>query len=130
MITTNDTVVVIHGLLRVGPLVAYGLDFRYIAPPLYRSFEEFRFPGTHSMRYSSLVDRIGGESADIWAIHYEARARQNRGEDILILSLGQESDQYTPSVIQQTAINSIKSGRHHYPPVLGEDALQSGRRHA
>jgi aspartate/methionine/tyrosine aminotransferase len=76
------------------------------------------------MDYSSLVDRISGESADVWAIHYEAQARRNRGEDILILSLGQESDQYTPSVIQQTAIDSIRNGRHHYAPVLGEDALR------
>ena len=76
------------------------------------------------MRYSSLVDRISGESADVWAIHYEARAQRNRGEDILILSLGQESDQYTPTVIQQTAIDSIRNGRHHYAPVLGKDALR------
>ena len=76
------------------------------------------------MRYSSLVDRISGESTNVWAIHYEATARRERGEDILILSLGQESDQYTPKGIQQTAIDAIRSGRHHYAPVLGENRLR------
>ena len=76
------------------------------------------------MHYSSLVDRISGESTDVWAVHYEATDRKNHGEDVLILSLGQESDQYTPSIIQHTAIDAIKSGRHHYAPVLGDDALR------
>jgi arginine:pyruvate transaminase len=76
------------------------------------------------MYYSSLVDRISGESVEVWAIHYEARARQNRGEEILILSIGEESDESTPNTIQQTPINSIRNGRHHYSPVLGEDALR------
>ena len=76
------------------------------------------------MDYSSLVDRISGESADVWAIHIEASARRNRGDDVLILSLGQESDEYTPSIVQKAAIDSIRNGRHHYAPVLGEDALR------
>ena len=76
------------------------------------------------MDYSSLVDRISGESADVWAIHIEASARRNRGDDVLILSLGQESDEYTPSIVQKAAIDSIRNGRHHYAPVLGEETLR------
>ena len=52
------------------------------------------------MLYSSLVDHISGKSAEVWAVHYEAMARRKRCEDILILSLGQESNQYTPSIIK------------------------------
>ena len=76
------------------------------------------------MHYSSLVDRVGGESVDVWAIHYEARKRQHNGEDIIILSVGEESDQNTPLPVQQTTINSISSGRHHYTSVLGDERLR------
>jgi len=36
------------------------------------------------MKFSSLVDRITGDGADAWAIHYAARAAQDRGEDVII----------------------------------------------
>ena len=76
------------------------------------------------MHYSSLVERVGGESVDVWAIHYEARKRQRDGEDIIILSVGEESDQNTPIAVQQAAIDSISSGRHHYTSVLGDERLR------
>ena len=71
------------------------------------------------MKFSSLTQRISGESVDAWDIHYEALARKETGEDILILSVGQETDQYTDEVIVNSAIASLKSGRHHYSPVQG-----------
>jgi len=76
------------------------------------------------VHYSSLVDRVGGESVDVWAIHYEARKRLHNGEDIIILSVGEESDQNTPLPVQQAAINSISTGRHHYTSVLGDEGLR------
>ena len=76
------------------------------------------------MHYSSLVGRISGESAEVWKIHYEARKRLERGEDIIILSVGEESGETTPDEIQEAAIASIRGGRHHYTPVLGEGRLR------
>ena len=76
------------------------------------------------MRYSSLVERIAGESAEVWEVHYEARKRFNNGEDIIMLSIGEESDETTPASIQKKAITSIQSGRHHYTKVVGEDHLR------
>ena len=76
------------------------------------------------MHYSSLVGRISGESAEVWEIHYEARKRLERGEDIIILSVGEESGETTPDEIQEAAIASIRGGRHHYTPVLGEGRLR------
>lgn len=76
------------------------------------------------MQFSSLTQRISGESADIWEVHYEAAARLQAGEDIILLSVGQENSEVTPEPIQQAAITSITSGRHHYTPVVGELRLR------
>ena len=76
------------------------------------------------MKYSSLVKRIAGESSEVWNIHYEARKRFEIGEDVIMLSIGEESDETTPAAIQKEAITSIQRGRHHYTPVAGEDHLR------
>ena len=76
------------------------------------------------MKYSSLVKRIAGESAEVWDIHEEGRKRLAQGEDVIMLSIGEESDQTTPASIQQEAVDSIRRGRNHYTPVIGEDHLR------
>ena len=76
------------------------------------------------MQFSSLTQRIGGESADVWQVHYEAAARLRAGDDIILLSVGQENNEVTPEPIQQAAISSIANGRHHYTPVAGESRLR------
>ena len=76
------------------------------------------------MKYSSLVKRIAGESTEVWDIHNEARKRFENGEDVLMLSIGEESDEKTPVLIQQEAIASILRGRHHYTQVVGQDNLR------
>jgi Aspartate/tyrosine/aromatic aminotransferase len=70
------------------------------------------------MKYSSLVKRIAGESAEVWDIHEEGRKRLAQGEDVIMLSIGEESDQTTPASIQQEAVDSIRRGRNHYTPVM------------
>ena len=76
------------------------------------------------MKFSSLTDRIAADGADAWAVHYEGLARREAGEDILILSVGQESDESTPRHIVDRAIESLQSGRHHYTPVNGLPELR------
>ena len=76
------------------------------------------------MKYSSLVERIAGESVEVWNIHNEARKRFGKGEDVIMLSIGEESNETTPSYIQQEAISSIQRGRHHYTQVAGENNLR------
>jgi arginine:pyruvate transaminase len=76
------------------------------------------------MRFSNLTRRIGGESVDVWAVHYQAMARLRAGEDIILLSVGQETQELTPEPIRQAAISSISAGRHHYTPVTGELKLR------
>jgi arginine:pyruvate transaminase len=40
------------------------------------------------MRFSDLTQRIAGDGAAAWDIHYRALALQEQGEDILLLSVG------------------------------------------
>ena len=76
------------------------------------------------MHFSSLTQRISGESVDAWDVHYEGLARLEAGEDIIILSVGQETEELTPAAIVDAAVRSLQSGRHHYTPVEGSLALR------
>lgn len=83
------------------------------------------------MQFASLTRRLAGKSADSWETHYEALARLQAGEDIMMLSVGQEMDQSTDEKIVETAVSSLRAGRHHYTPIQGEMALRKevARRH-
>ncbi len=76
------------------------------------------------MRYSELTDRIAGESVDTWKTHYLAMKRLEAGEDIILMSVGQESDSFSPQGVMEAAIDSIQSGRHHYTAVEGDLRLR------
>jgi arginine:pyruvate transaminase len=75
------------------------------------------------MIYSSLVDRVKGDSADVWDAHHRAQVDQNRGEDVIILSVG-DPDFATPQAITEAAITALRSGDTHYTPVVGIEAFR------
>lgn len=75
------------------------------------------------MNFSPLVDRIAGEGAAAWDIHNSALDAQSRGEDILLLSVG-DPDLDTPEPIVREAVRALESGDTHYTPVLGEWPLR------
>jgi arginine:pyruvate transaminase len=75
------------------------------------------------MRYSPLVERIAGEGADAWVIHYAARAAQERGEDVIMLSVG-DPDLDTPAPVLERAIERLRSGDTHYTPATGREHLR------
>jgi arginine:pyruvate transaminase len=70
------------------------------------------------MRYSPLVKRISGEGADAWLIHYTARLAQERGEDVILLSVG-DPDLDTPAPVLECAIDRLRAGDTHYTPATG-----------
>jgi len=76
------------------------------------------------MKYASLTERIAGDSVDAWDVHYRGMARLDAGEDIILLSVGQESDESTPEPIVEAAVSSLRAGRHHYTPVEGIPSLR------
>jgi len=80
------------------------------------------------MKYASLTDRIkpaDDAEGDPWEVHAIACERAEAGEDIIMLSIGQEADERTPDLIVDSAINSLKQGDHHYTDVNGSPELRA-----
>jgi arginine:pyruvate transaminase len=75
------------------------------------------------MKFSPLVRRISGEGADAWRTHYEAAAARERGEDVIVLSVG-DPDLDTPAPVIERAVERIRSGDTHYAPAPGRRALR------
>lgn len=75
------------------------------------------------MQYSPLVKRIAGEGADAWVIHYAARSAQERGEDVILLSVG-DPDLETPAPVLERAIERLRGGDTHYTPATGRQHLR------
>jgi len=75
------------------------------------------------MRFSSRVDRIGGDGARAWEIHYRAKTRQRQGHDIVILSVG-DPDFDTPPAVVDAAVAGLRRGNTHYNDVIGSPALR------
>ncbi len=76
------------------------------------------------MRYSSLSKRISGEGAEAWQIHDEGIAAQARGEDVIVLSIG-DPDFPTPSWITDTAVSALHNADTHYTPVNGREKFRA-----
>ena len=81
------------------------------------------------MKFSDLTQRLAPadmlNGIDAWEVHTLAVARQDAGEEIVILSIGQEDDEVTPALIVDAAIDSLRAGRHHYSDISGTDELRS-----
>jgi arginine:pyruvate transaminase len=75
------------------------------------------------MKYSSLVERIAGDGADAWNTHYAASAARDRGDDAIILSVG-DPDLDTPQPVLERAIECMRAGDTHYTPVAGRKSLR------
>ncbi|HET8789935.1 MAG TPA: pyridoxal phosphate-dependent aminotransferase [Modicisalibacter sp.] len=75
------------------------------------------------MHYSALTSRIAGEGAAAWDIHYRALARQENGEEVTLLSVG-DPDFITPGPIIDSAIASLRDGATHYADVQGKLRLR------
>jgi aspartate/methionine/tyrosine aminotransferase len=75
------------------------------------------------MQYSPLVKRIAGDGANAWLIHYEARAAHERGEDVILLSVG-DPDLETPAPVLERAIERLRAGDTHYTPATGRQHLR------
>jgi aspartate/methionine/tyrosine aminotransferase len=76
------------------------------------------------MKYSNLVERISGDGADAWQTHYAASSARERGEDVIILSVG-DPDLDTPQPVLERAIEALRSGDTHYTDVAGREPLRT-----
>ncbi len=76
------------------------------------------------MKYSSLVEKIKGGSADVWDSHYAAVAARKRGEDVIVLSVG-DPDFDTPTGVVDAATRAMQTGDTHYTSIKGHDDLRA-----
>jgi len=74
-------------------------------------------------RFSALVQRITGDSAHAWDLHYAALAAQRGGADVLVLSVGDPSFA-TPAAARASAVRAIENGDTHYTEIAGRLALR------
>ena len=83
------------------------------------------------MRFAHRVDALGGGSVTAWEIHTEARAAKKRGENVIVLSVG-DPDFSTPQAITDRAIAALKAGDTHYTEINGKTDLRAAiaARHA
>jgi arginine:pyruvate transaminase len=77
----------------------------------------------HPLRFSSLVCRVSGRTVSAWDIHYEAMAAARRGEDVIVLSVG-DPDFATPERIVEAAVAALRGGDTHYTPLAGYPELR------
>src|SRR6266849_6992358 len=75
------------------------------------------------MKFSKLVGRISGDGADAWKTHYQASSARERGEDVILLSVG-DPDLDTPEPVVERAIERLRAGDTHYTPATGRQHLR------
>ncbi|QVW25695.1 aminotransferase class I/II-fold pyridoxal phosphate-dependent enzyme [Pseudomonas hormoni] len=75
------------------------------------------------MRFSPFVERIAGDGVAAWDIHNAAFEAKRRGEDVIILSVG-DPDFPTPDFITDAAIHALREGDTHYTEIAGRQALR------
>lgn len=75
------------------------------------------------MKYSQYTQKIDGEGAAAWDIHNQAVEMARKGEDVILLSMG-DPDFDTPPAIVDAAITSLQAGDTHYTSFTGEISLR------
>ncbi|HVH83543.1 MAG TPA: pyridoxal phosphate-dependent aminotransferase [Steroidobacteraceae bacterium] len=83
------------------------------------------------MKFSSLVGRVGGTGADAWLTHHQAAETRARGEDVIVLSVG-DPDIDSPAPVLERAIEALRRGDTHYVAPAGRPELRQAiaRTHA
>jgi aspartate/methionine/tyrosine aminotransferase len=76
------------------------------------------------VKFSALIGRVRGEGAAAWLTHYAAEAARERGEDVIILSIG-DPDLETPGPVIERAIAGLRGGDTHYVAAAGRLALRA-----
>jgi octopine/nopaline transport system ATP-binding protein len=76
------------------------------------------------MKFSSLVKRISGEGSDAWVTHYAARVAEDRGEDVVVLSVGDPDLDTAPEIVDR-AVDRLRAGDTHYTPAGGRESLRA-----
>jgi arginine:pyruvate transaminase len=72
---------------------------------------------------SSRISGISPSGKDGWEVHFAALTRRQRGEDILMLSVG-DHDFDTPPETVEACVAAVRAGHHHYTQLPGLPRLR------
>jgi arginine:pyruvate transaminase len=75
------------------------------------------------MRFSSLVQRVGGEGADAWKIYYAAVKAKRAGRDVINLCIG-DTDFDSPAPAIEATVAALRGGDTHYADIQGRYPLR------
>ena len=75
------------------------------------------------MEFAPFVDLLGGEGAQAWEILTESRLALDRGEDVIVLSIG-DPDLETPGFVVDMAVDALRNGDTHYTELEGRHSLR------
>ncbi len=70
-----------------------------------------------------MTERLAGESAGGWGTLFEAWQARQRGEDVIILAIG-DPDFPTPEPIVDAAVAALRAGDTHYAEITGRPVLR------
>ena len=76
------------------------------------------------MEFAPFVDLLGGEGAEAWEILTESRLALDRGEDVIVLSIG-DPDLETPGFVVDMAVDALRNGDTHYTELEGRQSLRA-----
>ena len=76
------------------------------------------------VRYSPLIDRIHSDGADGWEVHAKAMAAVARGEEAIVLSVG-DPDFDTPTPVVDRAVAALRDGDTHYSNIPGREHVRA-----
>ncbi len=79
--------------------------------------------GGAARRFAARVARIAERPGGGWAVHFDAVERRQRGEEVILLSIG-DHEFATPAPIVEAAVLALREGRHHYTPAAGTAELR------
>jgi arginine:pyruvate transaminase len=74
------------------------------------------------MKLAPILDRVAGLGSDKWRVHIRARQMMNRGEAVILLTIG-EPDQPTPAELVAAAHRAMQAGRTGYSSGRGEPSV-------
>jgi arginine:pyruvate transaminase len=75
------------------------------------------------MYYADRTRAIQGDTVDAWKLHYRGVAAQARGEDVILLSIG-DPDLATPAPVVDAAVTALRGGDTHYSEIEGRAPLR------
>ncbi len=76
------------------------------------------------MRYAELTDRLAGTGGAKWAVHEKANALRAKGDDVILLTIGEPDQSPAPSLIE-ACHQAMLDGRTGYSQGRGEPTLLS-----